>query len=98
MARRFSRHRDPERRDPLGGVTASLVCRFAGVAAEGPPDPRAIRPCLASANSKLDLTLGEWRIVPGLIVSFDLHLQNDGHRLVHWGHGGDTDMDNLVHR
>ena len=26
------------------------------------------------------------------------HLRIDGHHLLHWGHGGDTNLDNLVLR
>jgi hypothetical protein len=32
------------------------------------------------------------------VRSLSLHSRIDGHHLVHWGHGGGTDVDNLVNR
>jgi hypothetical protein len=29
-------------------------------------------------------------------LRLDLHLRIDGHHVLHWGHGGDTNLENLV--
>ena len=35
---------------------------------------------------------------PSDLWRLNVHLRIDGHHLVHWGHGGGTDVDNLVSR
>ena len=43
--------------------------------------------------------IGNSRELAGWITSsgrLNLHLRIDGHHVLHWGHGGDTNLENLV--
>ena len=65
-------------------------------------DPPAAGATIQSVGMPVDvfsLGLGARIALAGAnegISGLNLHLRVDGHHLLHWGHGGDTNLDNLV--